>query len=113
MLRLAMGRMVNQRKFHDPGPLLCRFLEKLRIDTSDLNVTVLCRFPQAQQQSFLCLLLYEMSPTDPNALGDSLSLVDIGMPRRLSRRIVPACSTLSCASTHMRLDRRCPRGLGP
>lgn len=51
MLCLAKGRMVNQRKFHDPGPLPCWFLANVRIDTSDLGVTVHGCFPHALQEA--------------------------------------------------------------
>lgn len=65
MLCLAIGRMVNQRKFHDPGPLPCRFLANVRIDTSDLGVTVLWLLPARSAGGFLWMSLHTNVPTVP------------------------------------------------
>lgn len=77
MLCLAIGSMVNQRKFHDPGPLPCRFLANVRIDTSDLGVTVLWLLPALCAEDFLWMVLYTMCRPIRTLLADSPFLLDI------------------------------------
>lgn len=76
MLCLAIGSMVSQRKFHDPGPLPCRFLENVRIDTSDLGVTVLWLLPAPSTGDFLWMLLHTMCRPIRFLLADSPFLLE-------------------------------------
>ena len=114
MLCLAMGRMVNQRKFQDPGPcpvgfwrtsalirqiLVLRYLVASRHTLQEASCR--CHFTKCADRSVFCLLA-------------APHLVGVGMPRKLSWRSGPVISKrrLFCART-LRLNRRGSRGLGP